>query len=285
MPGAVYYGSMKLRLIFCLFLAASGICSVENANADNVITTKPIYVPDLSHEKDHLDLKSMTWDKTMVTTNVPADTAKAYVSFSFTNVSPDTITIADVHGSCSCTTPQLPPLPWSIPAGSSGQIGATVNIAGKFGTVFKSVHVGTSKGSRDLYIQITILPPTMPVLTDADRVRQMAIAKVDRQAVFKNDCATCHEKRGENRYAKTLFDADCGICHEAEHRASMVPDLHDLKVPTNDDFWRVWIEHGKPGTFMPAFSRADGGPLDDFQVASLVSYLRAAYPSSVASHQ
>jgi mono/diheme cytochrome c family protein len=274
---------MKLRLIFCVFLAAAGILSVENANADNVITTKPVYVPDLSHEKDHLDLKMMTWDKTMVTTNVPADTAQAHVRFSFTNVTSDTITIADVHGSCSCTTPELPPLPWRIPAGSNGQIGATVNIAGKYGTVVKSVHVGTDKGSRDLYIQITILPPKIPVLTDADRARQMAIAKVDRQAVFKNDCAVCHEKRGENRYDKALFDADCGICHESKNRASMVPDLNTLKAPTNDDFWRVWIEHGKAGSFMPAFSKSDGGPLDDFQIASLIRYLSAAYPSRVAS--
>src|SRR5215469_16959713 len=206
---------MKLRLIFCVFFAVMGILSVKYANADNVITTKPVYVPDLSHENDHLDLTKMTWDKTMITTNVSADTAKAYVLFSFKNVSTNTITFADVHGSCSCTTPQLPPLPWRIPAGSTGQIGATVNIAGKFGTVVKSVHVGTDAGSRDLYIQITILPPKIPVLTDADRIRQMAIAKVDRQAVFKNDCAVCHEKNGENRYAKPLFDADCGICHEA----------------------------------------------------------------------
>jgi mono/diheme cytochrome c family protein len=272
---------MKLRLIFCVFFAATGILSVEHANADNAITTKPIYVPDLSHENDHLDVTKMAWDKTMITTNVPADTARAHVVFSFTN----TITIADVHGSCSCTTPELPPLPWRIPPGSNGQIGANVNIAGKSGTVVKSVHVGTDAGSRDLYIQINILPPKIPVLTDADRMRQMAIAKVDRQAVFKNDCATCHEKRGENRYGPNLFAADCGICHEAQNHSTMVPDLHNLKVPTNDDFWRVWIEHGKPGSFMPAFSKADGGPLDDIQIASLVQYLSAAYPSRVASHQ
>src|SRR5215469_10632763 len=164
---------MKLRLIFCVFFAVMGILSVKYANADNVITTKPVYVPDLSHENDHLDLTNMTWEKTMITTNVPADTARAHVVFSFTNVSSNTITIADVHGSCSCTTPELPPLPWRIPAGSSGQIGANVNLAGKFGTVVKSVHVGTDKGSRDLYIQISIQAPVIPVLTDADRVRQM----------------------------------------------------------------------------------------------------------------
>jgi mono/diheme cytochrome c family protein len=116
-------------------------------------------------------------------------------------------------------------------------------------------------------------------------MRQMAAAKVDRQAVFKNDCATCHMKQGQFRFGKALYDADCGICHEAEHRASMVPDLHHLKVPTNEEFWLTWIAHGKPGTFMPAFSQGDGGPLTDMQIASLAAYLSAAIPSKASSFQ
>lgn len=273
---------MKSFFAFLAILAATQIAAVRSANAQDVVaTTTPVYVPDLSHENDHLGLRTMAWDATMKTTNVPADAGQAHFAFSFTNVTKNTVTIVDAHGSCSCTTAQLPPLPWAIPSGSNGEIGVTVDIAGKFGTLVKTVHIGTDKGSRDLIVQVTILPPKIPVLTDADRVRQMAIAKVDRQAVFKNDCATCHEKNGESRYGKQLYDADCGICHEAEHRASMVPDLHTLKVPTNEDFWRVWISHGKPGTFMPAFSSSDGGPLSDMQIASLAAYLNAAVPSKM----
>ena len=89
-------------------------------------------------------------------------------------------------------------------------------------------------------------------------------------------------KPGEDKYGKALYDADCGICHDSEHRASMVPDLHSLKVATNDEFWRTWIAHGKPGTFMPAFSTADGGPLNDMQIMSLAYYLNSAIPSKVA---
>ena len=53
----------------------------------------------------------------------------------------------------------------------------------------------------------------------------------------------------------------------------MVPDLHAIKAPTNVEFWRTWITHGKPGSLMPAFSTADGGPLTDMQIASLAAYL------------
>jgi hypothetical protein len=62
----------------------------------------------------------------------------------------------------------------------------------------------------------------------------------------------------------------------------MVPDLNNLKVPTNREFWRTWITYGKPGTLMPAFAGSQGGPLTDMQIASLAAYLNAAKPSKAA---
>jgi cytochrome c553 len=122
-------------------------------------------------------------------------------------------------------------------------------------------------------------------MSDADRAHGVAAAKIDRQAVFKNDCATCHVKPGEGKYGKALYDAVCAICHEAEHRATMVPDLHAIKTATNEQFWQTWIAHGKPGSFMPAFSTADGGPLSDMQIANLAAYLDSAIPSQAAPPQ
>jgi hypothetical protein len=61
--------------------------------------------------------------------------------------------------------------------------------------------------------------------------------------------------------------------------------LHNLKAATNDAFWRTWIAHGKPGSFMPAFAESDGGPLSDMQIASLAAYLNAAIPSKAAPPQ
>jgi hypothetical protein len=65
----------------------------------------------------------------------------------------------------------------------------------------------------------------------------------------------------------------------------MVPDLHNLKVPTNGDFWRTWITHGKPGSLMPAFSTPQGGPLTDMQIASLAAFSTPRFPSHVPSPQ
>ena len=63
----------------------------------------------------------------------------------------------------------------------------------------------------------------------------------------------------------------------------MVPDLHNLKTPTNDEFWRTWIAHGKAGTLMPAFATAEGGPLNDMQIATMASYLTTTIPSHVVT--
>jgi len=199
-----------------------------------------------------------------------------------TNFTPVAVTILTVHPSCSCTAAELPPLPWTIPAGANEQIKINVNLSGKFGTLFKQVNVVTDKGNKNLMLRIDILPPPpAPEMTEAQKLAGIAAAKADRQAIFKNDCASCHVKKIEGKYGQQLFDAICAVCHEAPQRATMVPDLHNLKVPTNEEFWRAWITSGKAGSLMPAFATSQGGPLNDLQIASLAAYLNAILPSHV----
>ena len=278
---------MKLRhfflfaLVGIVFLAA-GLFAAGVKSTNGEVMTPLVYVPELSHANGPLTDGILAWNNTSQSTNAAADDTQAHFVFDFTNLSPENVVIMDVHPSCGCTTAQLPPLPWTIPPGAHEQIPVTVNIAGKSGSLFKTVNVATDQGSKTLMLRINILPVAAPTMTDADRARGIAVAKIDRQAVFQDDCATCHVKPGEGKYGKALYDAVCAICHEAEHRATMVPDLHALKSATNDEFWRTWIAHGKAGSFMPAFSTAEGGPLSDMQIASLAAYLDSAIPSRVA---
>jgi cytochrome c553 len=253
----------------------------DDGQSNDMVTTSPVYVPDASHENDPMTNGILAWNSLMLATNLPSDTDQAFFLFSFTNISSGKVSLLDVHPSCGCTTAKLPSLPWTVSAGESGQIPITVNVEGKIGTLFKTVTVKTDKGMKQLLLQITINPPVAPTMTDTERARDIAASKIDRQAVFHNDCVTCHVNKGTGKYGKALFDADCAICHEAEHRATFVADLHNLKVPTNVDFWQTWISHGKPGSFMPAFSQTDGGPLSDMQIASLANYLNQAIPSKV----
>jgi len=278
---------MKLRRAvflgaFSAVFAAAGLFAADANSTNQTVTSAPVYVPDMSHANDPLPDGVLAWNSLIQTTNAAADQEQAHFAFSFTNVSSGNVVILSAHASCGCTQPELPPLPWTIPPGGNGEFSATVNIEGKQGTLFKSVTVSTDKGSKDLYLRITMLPPVVPVLTDADRARGVEMAKADRQAVFKDDCATCHAKPATGKYGKVLYDAVCAICHDSANRATMVPDLHNLKSPTNDEFWRTWIAHGKAGTLMPAFSTAEGGPLNDMQIATIAAYMNLVIPSQPA---
>jgi mono/diheme cytochrome c family protein len=198
--------------------------------------------------------------------------------FALTNISTEPITITSVHTSCGCTVAQLPTLPWTLAPGTNGQIKVVMNLAGKGGTVFKTVTVTSDKGIKNLLVKVVIQAvETGPM--SSTREENQRIAKADRQAVFKGECAKCHAAPAQNRMGKDLFVAVCGICHEAEHRATLVADLRALKKETSADYWRTWINLGKEGTMMPAFAQIRGGPLAPEQVESLVDYLVEAFPS------
>lgn len=272
------------------------------AQPSGTVATAPVYVPDYSHSGEPLPDGVLAWDALSKTVDATNEQASAYFTFSFTNVAsanairlatnvvavtnpagPGSVTILSVHPSCGCTTAQLPPVPWIIPAGTGGEIKLTVNLSGKSsnpGTLFKQVTVTTDRGTKNLMLRINILPaPPMPEMTEDQRLAGMVAAKADRQAVFKGDCATCHLKKVEGKYGQQLFEAVCAICHQAKERATFVPDLHNLTVPTSEEFWRTWITAGKAGSLMPAFATSQGGPLNDLQIASLAAYLNAINPS------
>lgn len=247
------------------------------------VSSAPVYVPDYSHAGQPLPEGVIAWDALSKAVDAVEGQEFARFAFDFTNVSKDTVVILNVHPSCGCTTAELPPVPWMLHPGEGGQIKLNVNLANKFGTVFKSAKVTTDKGNKDLMLRINILPAAAVKMTDAQLAEGIAKAKVDRQAVFHGDCASCHVRNVEGRYGQQLYLSLCSVCHDAEHRATMVPDLNNLKIPTNREFWRTWITYGKPGTLMPAFASSQGGPLTDMQIASLAAYLNAAKPSK-ATH-
>lgn len=230
---------------------------------------KPFQMPLESNEK------AFTWDEVQKTYEAKPGELLARFNFSFTNITSKEVAITSVHTSCGCTVATLPTMPWPIPAGGNGNFDVTTDLKGKTGTIAKTVTIESSAGVRILHV--TSIIPTNLLISAADRERNSKLATADRQAVFKNDCATCHVKPAEGKAGKELYTAACGICHEAEHRASMVPSLRALNKPTDAGYWTMWISQGKTNTLMPAFAKGAGGPLDGKQIRSLVDFLQGEF--------
>jgi hypothetical protein len=133
----------------------------------------------------------LVFDSEKKAENVPAGEPQARFVFRFTNVSAKEVTISKVTTSCGCTTAELPPMPWKVAPGARGRIPVTMNVAGHTGKSSKTVTVNTLDGFVALQVEATILPATEGA-GRPDRQRNMELAKADRQAVFKGDCAKCH---------------------------------------------------------------------------------------------
>ena len=201
-------------------------------------------------------------------------------SFEFwvTNTSSSNASIIHTESSCDCTVAQMPSQPWVLKPGESGSLGVKMNLLGRHGRVTKEIFVGTSHGGQFLKVHADI-PLTPAPFNVSPRQRDMMAAQKDRQAVFSGSCAACHALPAANRIGSSLFSKACAICHVSDHRAAMVPDLAVLKHPTDADYWRSWITHGKEGTLMPAFAKSAGGILDEPQIESLITFLVTNYPS------
>jgi mono/diheme cytochrome c family protein len=270
--------------LFCFaFLSVAAGTFSAAAQSSNAVVTAPVFAPDTSHQNDPLPDGIIAWNNALMTTNAAADQDTAEFTFSFTNLTANPLMVLNVHPQCHCTTAELPPTPWTIPPGGDGSFKARVdlNVTGHTGTLFKNITITTDKGTKTVMMRIDFLPPVVVKMTDEQKVAGIMASKADRQAVFKGDCATCHAKNLDGRYGQELFKNACAICHEAENRATVVPDLGKLAVPTNEDFWRTWVTYGKPGSIMPAFAKSQGGPLDDMQINSLAQFLNTLHPSTV----
>ena len=226
----------------------------------------------------------LAFDAEQKAVSVTNGTMEAHFTFSLTNISSAPVTINFVQTSCGCTVARLPATPWVLTPNEHGEISATMQLAGTppGGTKTKTLTVNSDKGTKALLVAATILPEPAP-MTEMDRTNNLKMAAADRQAVFKGDCIRCHvttakDSAGHDKMGQELYAAVCGICHEAEHQASFVPNLHRIPEPTSAEFWRNWIMHGKPGSLMPAFAKAEGGILSDEQTESLVQYLSATIP-------
>jgi mono/diheme cytochrome c family protein len=223
----------------------------------------------------------LRWDQSEKEYHAQSGELNAPFTFAVTNVSSTNVIINYVRPSCGCTVAKLPPTPWTLQPGEGGIIELAVDLTGKHGILSKYISVDTSHGQKFLMIKVHIPQQQQNAAQggmDA-RERNMQLAKADRQVVFRGDCAKCHSAPVVGKVkGEEVYQAACAICHDAPHRATMVPDLRALKNATGADYWKMWIINGKPGTLMPAFARAHGGPLTDEQINNLAEFMFEKFP-------
>lgn len=221
----------------------------------------------------------LVWDAMEKTVEPKPGDSIAEFSFSVRNRSSAPVEIRELQPSCGCTVPEMPQTPWVLEPGASGTFRATVDFTGKVGKFGKTIHVVSSAGAQLLALNVNI-----PDTEESRRARNQQLAAMDRQAVFRNDCASCHVTPAVGKMGAELFQAACAICHAAEHRASMVPDLAVAREPRDAAYWRRWIGEGKARTLMPAFAQEHGGPLTTAQVESLIAYAMEHLPTQPAAN-
>jgi cytochrome c553 len=227
---------------------------------------------------NHVD-KVLAWDNVLHEYIAKHGDTEAVFSFGVTNISGSNVVINWVRPSCGCTAAKLPPTPWTLKPGESGRMDFTLDLKGKYGTLYKYISVDTSHGQKMLNIRATIPEGTTIAGVDS-RIRNMQLAMADRQIVFRGDCARCHSTPLIGKTSgKELYELGCGICHDAVNRATMVPDLAQVANPGTKEYWQLWIRHGKPGTLMPAFASHQGGPLSEAQIEAVSAFLLEKYPA------
>jgi mono/diheme cytochrome c family protein len=263
------------RSIFCAgsILLCLNMAAQPAAQAPRPLTPSPYNVARVAPET--VTTPWLVFDADTKQYNASPGEAVAPFVFNLTNVWTNEIIITGVKASCGCTTAKMPPVPWHLPPGGSGQVHAQVKLAGKMGLVTKTLTFSTSTGTRVAFLKVNIpIPPARGgKLSATERKAAMMRAAGDPDAIFKGDCASCHVEKGRNAFGEALYAADCGICHESSHRESAVPDLHALKKPTDFMYWKTIIMMGMPHTMMPGFATAQGGPLTEAQINSLATYL------------
>lgn len=215
----------------------------------------------------------LRWDEMEKSRQAKRGEREAVFVFTATNKTDHPVEIVHTATSCHCTLAEAPRKPWIIAPGATEALRVVVDLTSRRGMLNKTIYVETNEGEDSLLVHVDVPPPP-----EIQREMNQDVARADRQAVLRGDCASCHVAPAVGKKGGELFLAACMVCHGAPNRASMVPDLMVPTVQRDAAYWEKVVREGKADSLMPAFSKEHGGFLDDEQVRSLVEFLVANLP-------
>jgi cytochrome c5 len=185
-------------------------------------------------------------------------------AYTVKNIGTAPLKLSKLTTSCGCTAALAQDS--IINPNTCGTIKVTFSTIGKGGGfTTKSIDVVSNAWNRPLEHLIL----RAHLVPDSSHALQMHLT-----GIFAGQCAICHAERGIGKHGKELFEEDCAMCHSPSTGRNPGPELtrHLLLRHSGSDFSQI-IERGISGRNMPAFGRDYGGPLDQVQLTSLVSYL------------
>lgn len=81
---------------------------------------------------------------------------------------------------------------------------------------------------------------------------------------------------GDPERGAELFATNCAVCHGEHGEGRVGATLNDVFVSMNADVaLRQVISQGRPGTFMPTWGEAYGGPLTDQDISDIIAYIES----------
>lgn len=183
--------------------------------------------------------------------------------FEITNGGDSPLDIFSIETSCGCTVVDFEPK--VIAPGEKMNLKVSVDTLGKVGEIRKTATVKSNDA----------LTPEIEVFFYV-RVKLEDHKVPDMSAIFSGDCKYCHAEAGRDLKGEELFEAVCYMCHGHYGLGGISKRINDFGFISNvdDGYIRKLISEGEPKKMMPGFSKANGGPLDEGQIESLVKLIR-----------
>ena len=274
-----------INRFFTIFL----ICLLALSINGLVAQSTDVKYLELGEKKTPSISKILTWDSLGKRYQSRPEELDIKFTFHFLNKTKKEISIKETFTSCGCTVAKLPATPWIIKPGEKGSIPITMDVRGKSGVIEKQTTVVTDLGNVTLTTKVAIgaiKSANKPrKRSKEERAANLKLAAQNRQAIFQNNCVECHVEPTKGKRGRQLYATACGICHDATNRASFVTELRSISKGKTQSYWEQWVKDSKPGSLMPAFAKKHGGPLDDSQIRSLVTYLTRVFPREIKTKQ